>query len=30
VTLTNFGTAIQTRMNAAHALEHKRNLPVPM
>ena len=29
-TLTNFGTAIQTRMNAAHALEHKRNLPGPM
>lgn len=30
VTLTNFGSAIQTRMNTAHALEHKRNLPGPM
>jgi hypothetical protein len=30
VALTNFGNAIQTRMNAAHALEHKRNLPGPM
>jgi|ERR1700693_1325625 len=29
-TLTNLGSAIQTRMNAAHALQHKRNLPGPM